>query len=314
MLRLYVCVDVFVFIFFFFNQKTAYEMRISDWSSDVCSSDLYYYKRFCEQFFEGAVMRRFLLTGGLAAAAIVGLCGPVAAAVTVVASIKPVHSLVAAVMAGAGSPHLIVQGGASPHAISLKPSDATALQEAAVVFWVGEDLEAFLAPALESLAATASVVALAEVPGLVRLPYREGGPWAEHEHEHGHGHEHKHEHEEEHEHEHEAIDLHLWLDPDNATVMVGAIAAALAAADPANEALYHSNAESMTARLEALAGEIEAALAPVKGVPFIVFHDAFQYFDTRFGLHTVGSLTVNPENQPGAKRPREIQAKKHGHA
>src|SRR3546814_20182729 len=80
-------------------------------------------------------MRRFLLTGGLAAAAIVGLCGPVAAAVTVVASIKPVHSLVAGVMAGAGSPHLIVQGGASPHAISLMPSDATALPEAAVVFW-----------------------------------------------------------------------------------------------------------------------------------------------------------------------------------
>src|SRR3546814_10378292 len=86
--------------------------------------------------------------------------------------------------------------------------------------------------------------------------------------------------------------------------MVGAIAAALAAADPANEALYHSNAESMTARLEALAGEIEAALAPVKGVPFIVFHDAFQYFDHRFGLNTVGSLTVNPENQPGAQRLR----------
>src|SRR3546814_18026784 len=86
---------------------------------------------------------------------------------------------------------------ASPHGISRKPSGAAARQEAAVVFWVGEDLEAFLAPALESRAATASVVALAEVPGLVRLPYREGGPWAEHEHEHGHGHEHEHEHEEE---------------------------------------------------------------------------------------------------------------------
>src|SRR3546814_14605031 len=91
--------------------------------------------------------------------------------------------------------------------------------------------------------------------------------------------------------------------------MAGPDAAALAAADPSNEALYHSNAESMTARLEALAGEIEAALAPVKGVPFIVFHDAFQYFDHRFGLNTVGSLTVNPENQPGAQRLREIQAK-----
>src|SRR3546814_14974241 len=91
--------------------------------------------------------------------------------------------------------------------------------------------------------------------------------------------------------------------------MVGAIAAALAAADPANEALYHSNAESMTARLEALAGEIEAALAPVKGVPFIVFHAAFQYVDHSFVLNTVGSLPVNPENHPGAPRLREDQAK-----
>src|SRR3546814_6243692 len=93
----------------------------------------------------------------------------------------------------------------------------------------------------------------------------------------------------------------------NATVMVGAIAAALAAADPANEALYHSNAESMTARLEALAGEIEAALAPVKGGPLIVFHDTFQNFDHRFGLKTFGSLTVHPETNHGARRLREIQ-------
>src|SRR3546814_17078551 len=120
-------------------------------------------------------MRRFLLAGGLAASAIVGLCGPVAAAVTVVASIKPVHSLVAGVMAGAGSPHLIVPGGASPHAISLKPSDATALPEAAVVFWVGAALEAFLAPALQRLAATAIVVALAQVHGHVPLPTLESG-------------------------------------------------------------------------------------------------------------------------------------------
>lgn len=244
-------------------------------------------------------MRRSLLSASFAAAVVLGLCGPAAAAVTVVASIKPVHSLVAAVMQGAGSPHLIVTGGASPHATSLKPSDAAALEQAAVVVWVGEGLEAFLASPLDTLAGQATVVELAEVPGLTRLPYRAGGPWGEHEEEA--------EPAEEHDHEHGGIDLHLWLDPDNAKVMVAAIAAALSTADPGNSGLYRANAASLATRLDALSREIEHDLAPVKGVPFVVFHDAFQYLDSRFGLNTVGSITVNPEQQPGAARLKDIQ-------
>ena len=252
-------------------------------------------------------MRRSLLAASLAAAFSLPAAAAAAEAPTVVASIKPVHSLVAGVMQGVGSPHLIVQGGASPHATSLKPSDAAALERTAVVVWVGEDLEAFLAPALETLAGKAVVVELAEAPGLTRLAYREGGPWGEHEEE---------EHDEEHadaeahdEHDHDGIDMHLWLDPDNARAMVAAVAAALSAADPGNAARYDANAKAMTGRFEALATEIDSSLAPVKDVPFVVFHDAFQYFDRRFGLNTVGSITVNPENQPGAQRLKEIQAK-----
>jgi len=253
-------------------------------------------------------MRRFLLSAALAGA--LSLPGAVAAeAPTVVASIKPVHSLVAGVMQGVGSPHLIVQGGASPHATSLKPSDAAALERAAVVVWVGEGLEAFLVPALATLAGKATVVALAESPGLTRLAYREGGPWGEHEEHEEEEHADAEAHDEHDEHDHEGIDMHLWLDPDNARAMVVAVAAALGAADPGNAARYDANAKAMSGRLTALAAEIEADLAPVKDVPFVVFHDAFQYFDRRFGLNTVGSLTVNPENQPGAQRLREIQAK-----
>jgi zinc transport system substrate-binding protein len=214
-------------------------------------------------------------------------------------------------MQGAGSPHLIVTGGASPHATSLRPSDAAALERAAVVVWVGEDLEAFLAPALATLAGKATVVELAEAPGLTHLPYREGGPWGEHEEheEEGHADAEAHDEHDHDGHDHEGIDMHLWLDPDNARAMVAAVAAALSAADPGNAALYDANAKAMSGRLEALAAEIEADLAPVRDVPFVVFHDAFQYFDRRFGLNIVGSLTVNPENQPGAQRLREIQAK-----
>jgi len=252
-------------------------------------------------------MRRFLLSSGLVAATSLALAAPALAEVTVVASIKPVHSLVAAVMEGAGTPHLIVQGGASPHAMSLKPSDARALQEADVVVWVGEGLEAFLEAPLETLAGGAAVVELAKAPGLTRLPYREGGAWeahTDHDDEEAHADEHGHDHG----HGHEGSDMHLWLDPANAKAMVAAIAAALTAADPDNAALYRANADSTAAKLDALAQEIAADLAPVKDVPFVVFHDAFQYLDTAFGLNNVGSITVNPEQPPGAARLAEIHA------
>ena len=234
--------------------------------------------------------------------------GPAAAEVAVVASIKPVHALTAAVMQGAGTPHLIVQGGASPHSMSLKPSDARALQEAGVVVWVGEGLEAFLVSPLQSLAGKARVVELSEAAGLTRLPYRAGGAWADHD-DHDEEHE-EHAHEDEHEHAHEeGIDMHLWLDPANAKAMVAAIAEALIAADPDNSGIYTANARIMEHRLDQLAQEIAHDLGPVKDVPFVVFHDAFQYLDTAFGLNNVGSITVNPEQPPGAARLSEIHGK-----
>jgi zinc transport system substrate-binding protein len=263
-------------------------------------------------------MRRSPLSSWLAAALSLpfALAGSAWAAepITVAASIKPVHSLVAAVMQGAGSPHLIVPGGASPHSYSLKPSDAAALQKAKVVVWVGEGLEAFLETSIATLARDAEVVELAEVPGLKRLDYREGGPWAEHDDDHDDDGEH---HDElpaaeadhDHEHGHDDIDMHLWLDPDNAKAMVAAIAEALMQADPDNSGIYRANAEIMARRLDQLSAEIEADLAAVKDIPFVVFHDGYQYLDTRFGLRNVGSVTVNPEQQPGAARLKEIHAK-----
>ncbi len=267
------------------------------------------------------LLSRFL--GGIALAA--GLSGVVPGAlpgaladaeaaepITVVTSIKPIHSLVAAAMQGAGSPHLIVQGGNSPHSYSLKPSDAAALQKAKVVVWVGEGLETFLESSIATLAKNAEVVELAEVPGLTRLAYREGGPWEAHDHEEGEDHGEEEHGEEEHgeeEQEHGETDMHLWLDPDNAKAMVEAVAKALTKADPENSGIYLANSKIMAHRLDQLAAEIEHDLAPVKDRPFIVFHDAFQYFDTRFGLNNIGSVTVDPEHKPGAARLRQIQSR-----
>lgn len=231
------------------------------------------------------------------------------AAPDVVASIKPVHSLVSAVMMGVGEPTLIVKGSASPHTYALRPSDAGALESADIVFWTGHGMELFLGDALETLAADATVVELADAPGIALLPVREGGAFEAHSHE-GEDHDHDHEHEHhEHEHEHGEGDMHFWLDPQNARLMVTQIAATLVEADPQNAAAYEANAKAELVKLDELEAELAATLAPVADRPFIVFHDAYQYFEARFGLTLAGSVTVTPDVLPGAARIDELKAK-----
>jgi len=230
------------------------------------------------------------------------------AAPNVVTSIKPVHSLVAAVMSGVGEPTLIVKGSASPHTYALKPSDAGALESADIVFWTGHGMELFLVDALETLAAQSTVVELAEAPGIALLPVREGGTFEPHEEEAHDDHEDHEVHDHAHD-EHGEGDMHFWLDPENAKLMVVQIATTLAGADPENASTYQSNAEAEMVRLDELQAELAAMLAPVADKPFIVFHDAYQYFEARFGLDVVGSVTVTPDVMPGAARIDELKTK-----
>lgn len=235
------------------------------------------------------------------------LTGTALAAPNVVASTKPVHALVSAVMAGVGEPGLIVKGAASPHTYSLRPSDAAALENADVVFWTGHGMELFLADALETLSTKAQTVELSESEGIELLPMREGGTFEPHSHgDEDHGHE---EHDHDHDHAHEEGDMHFWLDPENAKLMVAEIARVLSATDPDNASAYQANATSEIAALGALETEIAASLAGVKDKPFIVFHDAYQYFEKRFGLDVAGTITVSPETMPGAARVDELRTK-----
>ncbi|MBY2913284.1 zinc ABC transporter substrate-binding protein [Rhizobium leguminosarum] len=234
----------------------------------------------------------------------------------VVTSIKPIHSLVSAIMQGVGEPELIVDGAASPHTYNLKPSNARALQEAKVIFWVGPGLEAFLEKPLQALGRNASIAELDNAPGLVKLPFREGGAFEPHddgdEHDSASGHEHdkaEATHGAEGDHDHGAFDTHLWLDPMNAKAMATMITTTLVAADPANALTYQGNAKALDDRLDALDTEIKGIVAPVKGKPFIVFHDAYQYFEHRYGIRVAGSITVSPETIPGAERVSEIHRK-----
>ena len=261
------------------------------------------------------------------------------AEVKVVASIKPVHSLVAAVMEGVGEPGLIIEGAGSPHNYALKPSQAQMLEKANLVFWIGHELEAFLEKPLETVGANARSVELIDAHDLVRLGFREGGAFEKHSHgdnddhdeavaaghddhdDHGNektaeaGHdEDDHDHEKTAEaghegHDHGAFDAHVWLDPMNAKAMVHEIEEALIAADPDNAAKYEANAEAVSAKLDTLIAEVGAELEPVKDKGFIVFHDAYQYFEKRFGVTASGSITVSPEVMPGAERITEIRAR-----
>ncbi|NQY82727.1 MAG: zinc ABC transporter substrate-binding protein [Alphaproteobacteria bacterium] len=206
---------------------------------------------------------------------------------TVVTSIKPIHSLVSAVMQGVAEPHLLVEGAGSPHGYALKPSQANLLMDADLVFWVAPTLESFLAKPLQTLATKAEVVTLLASPGLRTHTKRN----ALHQHD---------EHEDENDHVGGLHDLdpHFWLDPINAHSLIAEISRILSTHDPINAAIYNANARRLQAELLRLTEEVRAILHSVQPQPYMVFHDAYQYFARRFQMPAVGVITLNPEVQP----------------
>lgn len=251
----------------------------------------------------------------LALAALAVSCSAALSAPKVVASIQPVHSLVASVMAGVGTPELLVPPGASPHDYALKPSDARALAGADLVFWVGPGVSTFLLKPLAELTDASNVVRLSAVPGLHLLPARAGGEFEADAHNHQHeGHDHGDSHDN-HSDKDEAGDApehpeaHIWLETGNASVMTLAIAAKLSALDPDNADRYRENASRTVERLGDLSTELRELLAPVQDRPFIVFHDAWQHFEREFGLLVVGSITVNPDQPPGVRRISRLKSR-----
>ncbi len=303
----------------------------------------------------------------------------------VVTSIKPVHSLVSTVMSGVGEPHLLMRGAASPHAFSMRPSDAVVLKDARIVFLIDKSMETSLANPVRTLASHARVVMLSEAQGLVYRRLREGGTFEAHSHatdqdyghpedehsgehttvhgdddhghgeedehsgehttahgddDHGHGEEdehsgehttahgdddHGHGEEDEHSGEHTTVhgddvhgagefgayNMHVWLDPENAAAMARMIASVLSEVDPANASVYAANTETLLQRLEHLTLQIAADLSPVRGKPFIVLHDAYRYFEDRFGLNAAGSVMVGSEQSPSVRRIKSLRNKVH---
>lgn len=221
----------------------------------------------------------------------------------VVVSVAPIHSLAAGVMQGVAEPGLLLRADTSPHHTMLKPSQMFSLQRADLVVWVGESVESFLPQVLESLGDEVQVMELMRLPGMTLYPARAGGAWepqavAEHEDEHRH---------EQDGHAHGAMDGHLWLDPHNARRTVRALVQRLSDMDPEHAARYRANGEQLQQRLDALDEFLAQTLTPLQGIPYLLFHDGYQYLERRYGLQPMGALMIDPERKPGARRLSEIR-------
>jgi len=250
---------------------------------------------------------------------------PAKAELKVVTSIKPIHSLASYLMDGIGKPELIVDGYASPHGFSMKPSHAKMLQNADLIFWVGEDLENFLEKPLKSIAKKAEKIELIEIKGLNVLKFRERNIFDEHDHDHDdhgkkeddhddhdhddHGKKEEHDDHDDHDghegHAHGEFDPHIWLDTMNAKAMLNEMAEHLIENDPKNEAKYKSNLDKALKDIDKLTIEVMTELN--NSVSSIVFHDAYQYFEKRFNVNVLGAFTVNTDVMPGAEQLAEIR-------
>lgn len=229
----------------------------------------------------------------------------------VVVTIKPIHSLVTRLMSGIGTPKLIVEGSASPHTFTLRPSTARAINEADIFVRVSDTLEPFTRKIVTALPASVTVVTLAGAGGVTLLDQRHGGTFEKHEHEHeaADAHTENGGHEDHDDHDEDGKDGHLWLDPANAKAIAADVAKAIATRYPKYAAKVKSNEAALDADLDKLDQELTDELKGARGKPFIVFHDSTQYLEHHFGLHAVGSITVSPDVPPSAKRLTEVRGK-----
>ena len=212
----------------------------------------------------------------------------------VVTTIKPLHSLISNVMDGVGEPGLIIDGSISPHSFTMKPSHAKMLEEADVIFWIGEGIETSMEEPLDSIAKDAEVIEFMELDSIAKLKFREESILGDHDDHAGHE-----------GHNHGEFDAHIWLDPSNAKEMVHEIAHELGDLDPANKDKYEANAEATIKALDQLISDVGTDIN--SDAKFVVFHDAYQYFEERFGVRAAGALTLNTDVLPGAKQIADIQ-------
>lgn len=220
--------------------------------------------------------------------------GAILAQVNVVASIKPLQMIAHAITDGVSEPEVLIPSSQSYHHFVLRPSTVRTMNTADLLVWVGPELETYLADSIRS--APARELQVLALPGLtVHYAHNdtEGGPeiLIPEQGQHA-GHKHK---------DSTSIDPHVWLDPGNAVLLATAMVRELAVLDPSNAAVYQANLAVFTGRLAALTSEVSEQLATLRNTEYAVYHNAFQYFESAFGLHHDVVFVESEELQPSVR-------------
>jgi len=214
----------------------------------------------------------------------------------IVVSIKPLHSLVSAVTEGSNSVSLVIDGSMTPHNFALKPSHAKLLNNAKVFFYIDDEFESALKKTVKGLPKSVKIIRVSKIKKLRLLSTRADDNWEEDGHDH-------------HDHGHSSTDLHIWLDPNNAIAIVKSITQELSAIYPENINIYKKNAKNIIKEIKTTDLLIKSMLEPIRNKPYVVFHDAYQYFEKSYSLNSVGSILVDPELPASPKRIIKIRSK-----
>ncbi|MEO9654484.1 zinc ABC transporter substrate-binding protein ZnuA [Marinomonas sp.] len=258
-------------------------------------------------------MKKLFLGMGVCTIAPFALAKPL-----VVTSVTPVSMIVAAITGDKADIEQIVSNSASPHDYALRPSDLRKISQADAVVWVGESLENFLEKPLVNANKAEDSIEWLALEGTVQRRYGEEDEHHDDHDEHHDDHDHdehhdEHDHDEHHDehghegHDHSGVDPHVWLSPVNAKVLAQAVAQRLVKIDSDNAEYYETNLSAFLQKLDQQDTQLAAKLSKVKQVPYIVFHDAYHYFEEHYGLNHAGEVTVSPERKPGAKKIAELR-------
>ena len=234
----------------------------------------------------------------------------------VITTIKPIESLVNAVIGDTGKTVSLIPPEISPHEFRLKPSDVRILQNSNIVFYISSHLETGIVKMFKNLPKNIKTINLMEETGIDHLSIRDNEAWELHDHDDHEKHDAKDEKHDDHD-KHDAKDekhddhdkhdakddIHIWLDPDNAIKIVRKINKELSLFFPKNAMTYNDNSSKFINELESLKIELKKELLPIKDKPYIVFHDAYQYFERAFELNAIGSIAL--ENDV-ASSPKQI--------
>ena len=214
----------------------------------------------------------------------------------IVVTIPPLAGMIAPLLEPQDKIEVLLQQGASPHGFTLRPSHLKSLKNADILMMVGSPVDAWVHKSAGRM--NDKTVNMAKLSAVQTLPIRKGGLWekklpkasAHDQNLSGHNHAPM------------MYDGHLWMSIHNAKLMIESFSKKLTTLRPEKAQSIQQKTKDWLAQISQAENSVKQQLQSNQDTPFMVLHDAFQYFENHFGLNGVGSIRLNPELQPSVKR------------